>query len=251
MNEQIAFPGTPSGRVPTTTEQEIVPRRRQSPPASPHRAGHYAGLHPEDRPSLTQPGRRPHSPYPVVPHTTEVDDEDDADIYPTRTRSSTIVRQRLPVPQRIPPPTPSLRRTGHRLFILGVVSTSLLIGVLGSLLLPPVIQRWQDQNTYGYPRTYQTDANVGHGDAAHPMSHFIALNNGGVIEVIELPGGDPDKRQPHLYLIAKLTQQDADTVPVTVSFADVNGDGKPDMEVTFNQTVWVFYNDGATFKPKL
>src|SRR6266487_4661311 len=46
---------------------------------------------------------------------------------------------------------------------------------------------------YGYPRTYQTDAVVGHGDSlAHP-SHFIAINLDGHLEVIELSGGDPKR----------------------------------------------------------
>src|SRR5260221_9275705 len=55
----------------------------------------------------------------------------------------------------------------------------------------------------------------------------------------------------HLYLIARLAMQGSDLVPVTVSFADMNGDGKPDMVVTFNSTQWIWFNNGTTFVPKL
>ncbi len=99
------------------------------------------------------------------------------------------------------------------------------------------------------PRTYQTDVNVGHYPRAHdPRSHFLALNSHGYIEVIELPEGVPQQgEQPHLYLIALPGNQEADLTPVTVSFEDLNGDGKLDMVVTCNNTTTLYYNNGTTF----
>jgi len=145
----------------------------------------------------------------------------------------------------------STHRRWHPLASLGICLPLILGCVSALLFVPPAWQRHQDDSTYGYPRTYQTDANVGHGDARYPISHFIALNLKGLIEVIEIPQGDEGKLSPHLYLIARLSQQGADLVPVTVSFEDENGDGKPDMRVFFNNTVWIWYNDGHTFQPKL
>src|SRR5260370_21968578 len=69
--------------------------------------------------------------------------------------------------------------------------TALVIGLysLGSWW-----QHVQDDWTYGMPRTYQTDAVVGHNhdSSGHP-SHFIAINLHGQVDVVELPSGDPAK----------------------------------------------------------
>jgi len=106
-------------------------------------------------------------------------------------------------------------------------------------------QQSQDDLTYGHPRTYQTDAVVGHGDSpAHP-SHFIALNLHGHIEVIELAGGDPTRVQ--VYIGPTLYGPGHDEVPVTLTFKDVNGDGKPDLELHVEGNIVVFLNHGKTF----
>jgi hypothetical protein len=118
------------------------------------------------------------------------------------------------------------------------------------LCVPPAWQRHLDDVAYGYPRTYQTDAAVSHGDRAHPMSHFLALNLHGVIEVMEIPG-DPERHQPYLYLIIRLALDGADLVPATLSFRDMNGDGKPDLLVFVNGTFWVWFNNGTRFVPHL
>ncbi len=41
----------------------------------------------------------------------------------------------------------------------------------------------------------------------------------------------------------------ADLVPVTLSFQDVNGDHRPDMILHFQGTQVVFINDGSGFRP--
>src|SRR5260370_11504637 len=46
---------------------------------------------------------------------------------------------------------------------------------------------------YSRPRTYQTDAVVGHGDSASNPSHFIAVNLNRPVLVIEIPWGDPSR----------------------------------------------------------
>lgn len=48
----IALPTSKTGKKRTSDEadQTFMPSQLSSPPASPHRAGHYSGLHPEDQP---------------------------------------------------------------------------------------------------------------------------------------------------------------------------------------------------------
>jgi hypothetical protein len=90
---------------------------------------------------------------------------------------------------------------------------------------------------------------------APTTEHFIALNNHGTIEVLEIPSYPSTTNQPRLYLIVRLTNQGADLVPATLSFPDINGDGKPDMQVSVldgsSPSVWVLFNNGTSFVPKL
>src|SRR5260370_2413544 len=103
--------------------------------------------------------------------------------------------------------------------------TALVIGLysLGSWW-----QHVQDDWTYGMPRTYQTDAVVGHNhdSSGHP-SHFIAINLHGQVEGFELPAGDPAKVR--VFLGPMLSVNGADQVGVTVSFAHPDHDGTPDL----------------------
>ena len=118
------------------------------------------------------------------------------------------------------------------------------------VMVPPAMQKWHDDSAYGYPRTFQTDANVGHGG----VSHFIVVNVRGVIEVVEIPGNPSTTNQPHLYIITHFAGQGADLLPATISFTDVNG-GKPTMIVTVynstNPTEYILFNNGTTFVPKV
>jgi len=147
--------------------------------------------------------------------------------------------------------TEELRRPGkHPMFYIGICMVIMVLFLMAYTFVPPALQKWQDDKTYGYPRTFQTDANVGHGRT----EHFIALNNHGTIEVLEIPSNPSTTNQPHLYIIVHLTNQGADLVPATLSFPDVNQDGKPDLEVTVldgsNPSVWILFNNGTTFVPK-
>lgn len=133
------------------------------------------------------------------------------------------------------------------LFLLVMIAGWIAINALGTL--------WQlkhDDFTYGNPRTYQTDTNVGHGTQQNPLSHFIALNLHSQILVIELPGGDTSKAR-----ISPITTLDAGALntPVTLSFRDINADGKLDMLVQIGEgdsgyTVFLF-NNGSQFVTKL
>ena len=100
---------------------------------------------------------------------------------------------------------------------------------------------------YGYPRVYQTNAVVGHTDSASHPSHFLAINLNGRIEIIEWPGGESSHMR--VYTGPQLFGPNSDQQPVTLLFADVNGDGKSDMllEVEGSQMVWI--NDQGGFRP--
>jgi hypothetical protein len=137
----------------------------------------------------------------------------------------------------------------HPLFYLG-------IGMLAMLALWTALSAlfgWftttLDDLNYGRPRTFQTDAWVGHNEQGGAPSHFIALNLHGHIEVIEMPGGDAT--HVHVYIGPQLYGPNSDLVPVTLRFLDVSGDHKPDMLVTFQGTHIVFINDQGQFRPVL
>lgn len=105
----------------------------------------------------------------------------------------------------------------------------------------------QDDWHYGRPRTFQIDAAVGHNDSPANPSHFIALNLNRHILIIEFPGGDATKAKD--YLGPTLFGDGQDLTPVTLSFKDVNGDGKPDMLIHIQDQTIVFLNDGGQFRP--
>jgi hypothetical protein len=102
---------------------------------------------------------------------------------------------------------------------------------------------------YGRPRTYQTDAYVGHNEQPGQPSHFIAINLQRRVVVIEFPGGDPTKDK--VYLGPYLFGDGQDLTPVTLSFRDLNGDGHPDMILHIGNQEVVYINDIATqsFRP--
>ena len=126
---------------------------------------------------------------------------------------------------------------------LGMILTLTLI-MLGQMLFT-----WGnhvlDDLHYGNPRTYQTDAYVGHNENGQP-SHFIALNNKGQIEIIELPGNNASKAR--IFMGPKLTGPNADQVPVTLHFVDTHHTHHPDMIVNFQNTSVIFVNQKGTFQ---
>jgi hypothetical protein len=158
-----------------------------------------------------------------------------------------------PPPARVKP-EPSLsppRPRGGRLHWSVWVGAGMFIMILGWVALGALGAWWQtaqDDWHFGRPRTFQVDAVVGHNnDSAANPSHFLTINLNRHVEVIELPAGDPSKAR--IYSGPLLLGQGQDLTPVTLSFQDVNGDGKPDMLVWVADTHFVFLNDGSGFQP--
>jgi hypothetical protein len=122
--------------------------------------------------------------------------------------------------------------------------------VFGWVAFGALANWWQEKQndwTYGNPRTFQIDQAVGINDSPANPSHFIAMNLRGTVFVIDLEGGDPTKAQS-LPIIG--LSQDQQNDPVTISFQDVNGDGKPDMLVHVAGFTIVLLNTGKTFQGK-
>lgn len=198
--------------------------------------------------------------HPVVqrasrPHPKPADDDlvvdawqrEDADGTPgsRRTTQSAPRRGRSKTDSRATAQRSTGLRT-HPLLLLG-------LGMLAMLALWSMLNAglswWNDTMNdihYGYPRTYQIDAVVGHNDATSNPSHFLATNLHGRIEIIEFPGGDGSHAR--IYLGPQLFGPDADKTPVTLQFADVNGDHKPDMLVFFQSSWIVLTNDQGSFR---
>lgn len=135
----------------------------------------------------------------------------------------------------------------HPLLYLGVGMIAML--ALWTLLTSAIgwwNTTWDDLH-FGRPRTFQIDTFVRHNETAGTPSHFIAINLNGRIEIIEFPGGDGSKAR--IYLGPQLYGAGDDLIPVTLSFADVNGDHLPDMILHFQTSRIVFINDQGGFRP--
>ena len=208
-----------------------------------------------------------HPPHSAV---TAMDDEEDE--YTTRLPTSARIYGGVPPPprnsNRLPVPVrggaiqrrqayegqpagylysrPRLRIQLHPLTSLGIV---LLFFVAGWWLLIQIGTWWQvtqDDWHYGRPRTFQTDAVVGHHDSIANPSHFIAINLNRHILIYEIPGGDASKTV--VYRGPTLIGQEEELVPVTLKFQDMNGDGKPDMILVIGESTIVYLNTGSSFK---
>jgi hypothetical protein len=133
------------------------------------------------------------------------------------------------------------QRRFHWLLFVGIgmiVTTAFCIGILAFYSWFPV---QQDDWTYGRPRTYQTDAVVGQDDSkAHP-THFIVINLNRHILIIEIKGGDP--AHSSMFVGPTLYGQGGDLAPVTLTFADVNNNGHPEMIVLFQGNQIIFLNE--------
>src|SRR5260221_11072397 len=125
-------------------------------------------------------------------------------------------------------PRPPRQRNNHWSVYLVTGMATMAVLVIGLYSVGSWWQGVQDRWTYGYPRTYQTDAVVGHNhdSRAHP-SHFVALNLHGQVEVFELPAGDPTRVR--VFLGPILSGAGADQVGATIRFADSDHNGSPDL----------------------
>jgi hypothetical protein len=234
-----------------TTEQPVM-RRREPPAPSRHQVGHWAGLHPEDQPQQTCPPRAmSYDDWDENDEDSDIGEEEGRAALPTtRLRPSAIRRDVAPSRTGRYLPTSQYQERPHRphwLLRLGLALSLLLLSWLLLTEAATWTQHTLDTLHYGYPRTYQTDTVVGHGDSPMHPSHFIALNLDGHLEVIELAGGTP--AHAHIYVGPMLTGTEAAQAPVTIAFQDVNGDGKPDLLLFFNGIQVVYLNTGTSFQP--
>jgi hypothetical protein len=185
----------------TFKRRASLPPEEQAYTVSHHYAGSRSGMHPEDNPYISTTRSRFNAPT-----TTHIEvDEEGEDVY-TRppTRSSARRYDLAPYTRRGERRTEELARPGkHLLFYIGICLVIMVVFLTAYTLIPPAFQKWQDERVYGYPRTFQTDANVGHAGT----EHFIALNNHGTIEVVEIPGYPSPANQTRLYIIVRLTSQ--------------------------------------------
>jgi hypothetical protein len=157
--------------------------------------------------------------------------------------------QNAPKEQERPVQQPERRRSFRPHWLLWV-GLALCVLVGGWMLLTTLVTWWsvsQDDAHYGRPRTFQIDAVVGHNDSPSHPSHFIALNLNRHVLIIELQGGDASKTK--IYTGPVLMGDGQDLTPVTISFHDMNHDGKPLMIVHIQNQEIVFANDGTQFKP--
>lgn len=133
---------------------------------------------------------------------------------------------------------PRRRRSVHPLLFLGVGMVLMFVLWLAATGLASWWQLHQDDVTYGRPRTFQTDAVVGHFDSvAHP-SHFVAENLHRRVVIFELPGGDASKAR--VYVGPLLYGPGADLAPVTLSFPLIGG--RTAMVVTVQGNHLVYLN---------
>lgn len=174
---------------------------------------------------------------------------------PRRTAQQPVAPLATPMQARpgrnITIPQPEVVKPGrnvHWLLYIGVGMIFMLtLWVVGSSLLAFGISKYNDIN-YGNPRTFQTNAVVGHGgDTRDHPSHFIAINLNRRIIVVELAAGNP--ANSYSYAGPYLFGPGGDLTPVTLEFRDVTRDGKPDMLIRIQDQTVVFVNDGTKFRP--
>jgi len=193
-------------------------------------------------------------------------DEQWTEVYPARSAGKKAVPARRTA-TRPPVPTTSRRqvdtenvvptaRRPHPVYVeprrmhwTVYAGLAMIMMMIGWMIVSSVAHWWQgveDDWHYGRPRTFQTDQVVGHHDSAANPSHFIAMNLNRHIQVIEFQGGDAANAK--VYVGPVLVGADQDLSPVTLTFKDVNGDGKLDMIVNVQDSHFIFLNDGGQFR---
>lgn len=169
-------------------------------------------------------------------------DQEEREDQPSRRRPGPAAPQRRS-PSK--PPARKRRRVPLLLSVAGVLIALVLLweGVSQALV-------WGNNVfnglRYGYPRTFQVDAVVGHQDSKNQPSHFLAINLRGQIEIIEWPGGDASHAR--VYVVSQLVGPGSDLEPVTLRFLDLTGDHLPEMVITFQGMQTVLINDQGSFR---
>ncbi len=161
-------------------------------------------------------------------------------------------QKKLPAPSTTPGASGAAKQIdqraqcSHWLVLLGAGMLIALTVVFLAQLALGWFTTLSDDIQYGRPRTFQTDAFVGHETGTTP-SHFIALNLHGHIEIIELPGGDASHAR--IFLGPQLAGSDAELAPATLQFVDRHHNHHPDMIVQAHGIQVTFSNEQGTFHP--
>lgn len=225
------------------------------PPSSTRRYQGLADVHTETgraADAASQPSRRGRNSglanerHTVPPRRTATQARVPAIQAPLSARVS-IVEEDMPL-RRARAPRRGDVSSGRRLHWLFFAGLAMLVMLLGWLALSAFSSWWQttrDDWSYGRPRTFQIDAVVGHHDSPQNPSHFIAMNLNRHIVIFEIPGGDISKSVA--YSGPTLLGPGQDLTPVTLTFQDVNHDGKPDMIVNVQGSQFVFLNQNGRF----
>lgn len=141
---------------------------------------------------------------------------------------------------------PLPKKRGHWMLYVGVGMLAMLALYVSFQMLGNWWTEHQLDATYGFPRTYQTDAIVYPGDTSDRPSHYIFLNLNGTVEIIELPHSD--SAHARIYKGPTYSSDGADLIPVTGEFKNVGG--KVEMLVHIQNQVIIYVNDGTQFKPQ-
>ncbi|HZO75393.1 MAG TPA: hypothetical protein VFB60_24535 [Ktedonobacteraceae bacterium] len=133
----------------------------------------------------------------------------------------------------------------HPLVLVGLAMTTTMILMIGLQIALSVATTVYNDVRYGRPRTYQVDAVVGHNDSAAHPTHLVAMNLGGHIVVLEIPGGDASHAR--MLVGPTLSGDGADLVPVTLQLVDRQGNHQPDLLVRCGSVEVWFRNERGSF----
>jgi hypothetical protein len=150
-------------------------------------------------------------------------------------------------------PSISYRKQVHPLLYVGAAFFLIVVMTWGIVSAVSAWNDFQDTLHYGPPgnRTFQTDVVVGHGDNTSHPSHFVAANHNHQVTITECPAGNTAKCINYIPA-AQIVGPGSEKIVVTLTFQDVNGDGKLDMLVHVhfpNEQVLYYINTGKAFRP--
>ncbi len=228
-------------RASLPAQEQHRRQQRQPPPqgASHHYAGSSHAIHPEDQPYVTDERGSGLVPSRIPARATSAIDEglDDRPAHTSARRyrgtRTTDQQQTAPIAHR------PRRRSLHATVYIGLTLLCMVVGFVVFSALTTWWQQTDDDLHYGMPRTYQMDAVVGHQDSAAHPSHFLALNLGGHLSVIEIQGGDLGKTV--VYAGPIIYGQGADLVAVTLSVAH-DQNGKPELVLHYQNNEVILYD---------
>lgn len=255
--------------------------------SSPHRAGHSNGIHPEDRPRLTDEQKRPPQQQTRRPVQYQYDDgtEDEA-LYDMRSPSSARrYQQQMPVMQaprtvvryhrqQIPPrssrtqqypplgpqqhqqapshttePQAKRPQTRRREWHWLVYVGLTCIAVLAVFVGGSLAVRWWHgfQDDVHYGRPRTSQYDVRIGHSDDHTRSHFLAVN--LNKQIEIiEFPGGDVTKARVYVGPTLVGDGEDLTPVTLEFRDVNGDGKPDMILHIGESRTVFINENGQFR---